>query len=536
MKIALAQCNFTAGDLKKNNRKIEQFYRSACRAKAGLVVFPELAVTGYPPGDLLLNHGFREETAKIIFAELSSLTGSGCPPILIGAPFESGDHLYNAALLLLKGGVRPVQFKKILGAHRYFCEHHYFTPGPEPGLTDLDSRAAGIVIGEWSPDLPGSRPSPGTLEHLAATGAGAIINLTATRYYYGRQSAHEKELSALALKHQVGIIEINQAGSQDGLVFSGASLVFNCRGELILRGTPFEEELCCFELSALFEPAPKALSLATEDTGWILNGLKSGIRDYLSKNRFARAVIGLSGGVDSAVAAALAVEALGAENVLGVLMPSPYSPPHSVEDALALVANLGIEHRLIPIESVFLSFSRLLNPGGNLTQDLAEENLQARIRGNILMFISNREHYLVLTTGNRSELSVGYCTLYGDMAGGLAVLGDLPKLKVYELARYLNRNREIIPQRTLLKPPSAELRPDQQDEQSLPPYSLLDPILQLYLEENQSAGEIAARGYEEETVARVLQLADWAGYKQRQAPPRLWITSPRIERRTPGFR
>ncbi len=276
--------------------------------------------------------------------------------------------------------------------------------------------------------------------------------------------------------------------------------------------------------------------MAIEKTGWIYNGLKLGIKDYLNKNGFSKAVIGLSGGVDSAVVAALAVEALGSENVLGVLMPSPYSPPDSVEDALALVDNLGIEHRLIRINDLFHAYSSLLNPGGKLSLDLAEENLQARIRGNILMLISNREHYLVLITGNRSELSVGYCTLYGDLAGGLAVLGDLPKLLVYELAHHLNRHREIIPPRTLLKPPSAELRPDQRDEDSLPPYPVLDPILQLYLDENLSAGEIEERGYPKETVARVLRMVERAGYKQRQLPPRLWITSPLIERRTPGFR
>lgn len=537
MKIALAQCNLTAGDLEKNRQKIEQFYRSACLAGAGLVVFPELAVTGYPPGDLLLNRGFREEVTELINAGLAPLTRPGYPPMLIGAPFKAGGRLYNAALLLNAGEVRPVQFKEILDSHRYFDENRYFAPGSELHITDLCARSTGIIIGERVPEGPGSpQPPPGPVKQLVSKGAGAIINLTASRYYYGRQAARERELAALAREHQAGIIVLNQAGSQDGLIFGGASLVFNCRGELVYRGAPFAEELGYFDLQALFRPAGKALPPLLEDIGWICNGLKLGIKDYLAKNRFTRAAIGLSGGIDSAVVAALAVEALGAENVLGVLMPSPYSPSHSVEDALALVKNLGIEHRLTPINSVFQSFSHLLNPGGKLTQDLAEENLQARIRGNILMFISNREHCLVLTTGNRSELSVGYCTLYGDMAGGLAVLGDLPKLMVYELASYLNRSREIIPRRTILKPPSAELRPDQSDEQSLPPYPVLDPILQLYLEENLSAGEIAARGYRKETVIETLQLVNKAGYKQRQSPPRLWITSSRIEWRTPGFR
>ncbi|HHX86651.1 MAG TPA: NAD+ synthase [Firmicutes bacterium] len=537
MKVALAQFNPTAGSLNKNRQKIEQFYRSACAAGAWLVLFPELALTGYPPGDLLLYKGFIEEVAEVINTGLAPLTKPGYPSMLIGAPYRSGGHLYNAALLLKAEEVRPVQFKGILTGHRYFYENHYFTPGSELKTIDLYNQSAGIIIGEGAAESTGSRPlNPGLVKQLVSKGAGTIINLTASRYYYGYQAARERELAALAEHHRTGVIVVNQVGSQDGLIFGGASLIFNRAGELIYRGAPFAEELFCFDLPVLYRPAGKALPPLQEDIGWICKGLQLGIKDYLSKNGFTRAAVGLSGGIDSAVVATLAVKALGAENVLGVLMPSPYSSSHSVEDTLALVANLGIEHRLIPINSPFQSFSDLLNPAGKLQQDLAEENLQARIRGDILMFISNRERYLVLTTGNRSELAVGYCTLYGDMAGGLAVLGDLPKLMVYELARHLNRHREIIPRHTIRKPPSAELRPDQRDDQSLPPYPLLDPVLHLYLEENLSAGEIAARGYPEGTVRRIIQLVDKAGYKQRQMPPRLWITSSRIERRTPGFR
>ncbi len=538
MRIALAQCNLTAGSLETNYRKIRQFYRSACQAGAGLVIFPELAVSGYPPGDLLLNRGFKDEVMDTINTRLAPLTGPDCPPMLIGTPYETGSCFYNASLLLSKGKVRPIQFKQILYSHRYFDENSYFTPGPEPGIIYLGNQATGIIIGESALEVPGdlSLLPPGSIEQLVSKGARLIINLSVSRYYLGRQAARERALATLAKKHRTGIIVVNQVGAQDGLIFGGASMVFNCRGELILRGTPFEEEICYFDLPSLFRPAYNALPPLQEDIGYIFKGLRLGIKDYLAKNRFTRAAVGLSGGIDSAVVASLATEAVGKENVLGVLMPSSYSPSHSVEDARLLVKNLGIEHRLIPISSAFQSFSNLLNPGGKLMQDSAEENLQARIRGNILMFISNREHYLVLTTGNRSELSVGYCTLYGDMAGGLAVLGDLPKLQVYELARFLNRTREIIPQRSILKPPSAELRPDQRDEQSLPPYTVLDPILDLYLKRNFSAEEIAARGYPKETVIRTLQLVDKAEFKQRQTPPRLWITSPIIGRRIPGFR
>lgn len=537
MKIALAQCNPTAGNLARNREIIARFYRSARRAGAGLVIFPELAVTGYPAGDLLLNRGFQKEVDGIIHTGLAPLTGDGGPSMLIGAPYESNNHLYNSLLLIKNGRVKPVQFKETLASHRYFNENLYFAAGREPSTIQLGDQSAGIIIGERAVEACGNPPPPdGPVKRLALKGATVLINPTASRYYYGRQAAREKGLATLAKRHQTGILVVNQVGSQDGLLFGGASLAFNRRGELLSRGTPFKEELLLINLSSLAGSAPKVVPPVQEDTGWLFNGLKLGITDYLGKNRFTRAVVGLSGGIDSAVVAALAVEALGAENVLGVLMPSPYSPAPSIEDALLLVKNLSIAHRLLPIENIFHAFSSLLNPGGKLNWDLAEENLQARIRGTILMFISNREHYLVLTTGNRSELAVGYSTLYGDMAGGLAVLGDLPKLQVYELAHYLNRNRELIPRRTIEKPPSAELRPGQKDEDSLPPYPVLDPILRLYLEENLSAGEIMARGYAEETVIEILQLVERAGYKQRQVPPRLWITSPAIERRTPSFR
>jgi NAD+ synthase (glutamine-hydrolysing) len=316
-------------------------------------------------------------------------------------------------------------------------------------------------------------------------------------------------------------------GGNDELIFDGSSLVYNNRGELLHRAASFKEDLFYIESGDLHQAASKTCPPAEEKIALVLEALILGLRDYITKTGFSKVVLGLSGGVDSALVAALAVRALGAKNVLGLIMPSPYSSEHSVKDALALADNLGMDRRIIKINEPFTSYLELLNKNGKAEQDLAEENLQARIRGNLVMHISNREGYLALATGNKSELAVGYCTLYGDMAGGLAVIADLPKMMVYELANHINSvsEKEIIPQNTITKAPSAELRPDQKDEDSLPPYPLLDPILQLYIEENLSITEICNRGYDREIVEKIVKMVDRAEFKRRQAAPGLRITT-----------
>lgn len=531
MKVALAQFNPTVGALRKNCARIRQIYLEACSAGAALVVFPELAITGYPPKDLLLYSSFIAESTGLVDSLLAPLTHGGRPPLLLGAPYMVEKNLCNAALLLEQGKVKAVHPKTLLPNYDVFDEQRYFTPSGKRRVELLLDRAVGITLCEdlWN-DLdfwPQPRYDLDPLAELADQGASLIINLSASPYHYGKQELREKIISFIARKHRLGCLYVNQVGGNDELIFDGTSLVFDKRGELIYRGRSFCEDLIVVDISHLDSGGCAALAPSAENRGTVFEALALGVRDYLFKSGFSRAVLGLSGGIDSAVTAAVAVEALGASNVLGVLMPSPYSSRHSIEDALQLGGALGIETRTIPIKEPFFSYCNLFNPKGELCQDLAEENLQARIRGSILMFIANREGCLTLTTGNKSELAVGYCTLYGDMSGGLAVLADIPKAMVYELAAYINSRtgRETIPARTIDKPPSAELRPNQRDEDSLPPYALLDPILYHYIEENLSAGEISALGYDRQTVLRVLGLVDRAEYKRRQAAPGLKVTT-----------
>ncbi len=531
MRIAMVQINPTIGALKTNTDKIIEFYRDAAAAKAHLVIFPELAITGYPPQDLLLYYGFIAQVEKIIREELAPLTLNG-PAMLLGAPFRVGGVLYNTAVQLEGCRIQAVHRKTLLPHYDVFDEQRYFTRSPEHKIIPVNGLKAAVTICEdmWNDRDLNPRPiyDMDPLEELSARGEfELIINLSASPYSYGKQALREKVVGYLAQKYRAGFLYVNQIGGNDELIFDGASLAYNNRGDLIYRAASFEEELFFIESEALLHPPHSPVPPVKEDVGTIHQALVLGIQDYLIKTGFSSAVIGLSGGIDSALTAALAVEALGAKNVLGILMPSPYSSDHSVEDALALAENLGIEHRLIPIDGPFQSFLSLFNREGGSTQDLAEENLQARIRGNIIMFISNREGYLALTTGNKSELAVGYCTLYGDMTGGLAVLADVPKVMVYELAEHLNcrAGREVIPRRTLTKPPSAELRPDQKDEDSLPPYHELDPILNLYIQDNLSSEEIVKQGHRAETVRQVVALVDRSEYKRRQAAPGLRVTT-----------
>ena len=530
MRIALAQLNPTIGALEKNLEKVKKYYYLALENSADLVVFTELALIGYPPRDLLNYKSFIEQERALIISELMPLTDQPGTPILIGATHRQGDRLFNAALLLEKGEIKSIHLKTLLPFFDVFDETRYFSRFTDRKIEMIDSLPAAITVCEdiWN-DLD-YFPAPiydlDPLEGLFDQGARLLINLSASPYHMGKHALREDMLPFLAKKYNTAIIYLNQLGANDELIFDGSSLVYNDRGELLYRASDVEEELIFVETDSLFRPAEKILPPDKDDIETLNRLLQLGIRDYMIKTGFKKAVLGLSGGIDSAVVAALAAEALGSENILGVMMPSPYSSDHSITDAVELAENLNINHRTIRIDQPLNTFTELLNDGKGPRQDIAEENLQARIRGNILMHISNREGYLTLATGNKSELAVGYCTLYGDMAGGLAVLADVRKMMVYELAEHINtvHGQEVIPQRIITKAPSAELRPNQKDEDSLPPYNILDSILELYLEKNLSAAQIIAKGHDEKTVQKVIHMVDSSEFKRRQAAPGLRIS------------
>lgn len=530
MRIALAQLNPKIGALSKNLEKIKHYYLDSLQGGADLVVFTELALAGYPPGDLLNYHHFLEREKTLINNELLPLTAQHQRPILIGATHHEGNRLYNAAFYIEDGKVKSTHFKTLLPYFDVFDETRYFTSSTENRVVQIGGLSTAVTICEdiWNDSdfFQFALYDTDPLENLFKQGAELLINLSASPYHLGKHALREKMLPFLAKKYNTAVIYLNQVGGNDELVFDGSSLVYNNRGQLIYRARGQEEELFYVDTADLFKPAPRVITPDKDDIGTLKSILQLGTGDYFRKTGFSKAVLGLSGGIDSAVVAALATETLGSENVLGVIMPSPYSSEHSRADALRLAENLGIKCREISITGPFNAFLELLNGEKEPLLDLAEENLQARLRGNILMHISNREGYLALVTGNKSELAVGYCTLYGDMAGGLAMLSDVPKTTVYALANHINeeRGREIIPLNTINKAPSAELRPDQKDEDSLPPYEILDPILELYLEKNYSPSSIAARGYDPVTVNRVIKMVDTSEYKRIQAATGLRIS------------
>lgn len=531
MRIALSQINPTIGALSQNAAKIKDYYHRAANSGADLVIFTELSLSGYPPKDLLLYQSFVDREKELLNQEILPLTTKDGPMILIGALHMRDSKLYNAALLLDQGNIKSIHLKTLLPNYDVFDEARYFTRGNDHQVEMLGDLPAAITICEdiWNDRdfFPNPIYNTDPLEKLYDRGARLLINLSASPYHLGKHKLREELLPFLARKYNTGIIYLNQVGGNDELVFDGSSLIYNSMGELLYRAAAFEEELFYVDTGDLFQPAIETMPPGSDNIDVVMQTLRLGIRDYVTKTGFKKVVLGLSGGIDSAVVAALAVEALGPENVLGVMMPSPYSSEHSIEDAVSLAENLGIDNRLIKIEDPYKAFLSLLNNGKEALEDLAEENLQARIRGNIIMHISNREGYLALATGNKSELAVGYCTLYGDMSGGLAVIADLPKMMVYDLANHINQihGQEIIPERTISKPPSAELRPNQKDEDSLPPYHILDPILYLYIGENLSAGDIINRGFDQNTVNRVVRMVDRAEFKRRQAAPGLRITT-----------
>jgi NAD+ synthase (glutamine-hydrolysing) len=544
VKIALAQINPTVGDFTGNAKKILEFAARALDRGAELAIFPELAVCGYPPADLLEKSSFiaRAEQAieKITAwtatnAHLAILCGTVMPAV---SPV--GKRVRNVAVLLRDGKMNFVQQKMLLPFYDVFDEQRYFEPAVEQTLTALDGQPLAITICEdaWNDKDFWPRPiyqiDPvealmgqwGTQPEDLAKRQRMILNISASPYCQGKPLVRQKMLAALAERHGAYVVMVNQVGGNDGLVFDGSSLVIGPKGRVLSRAASFAEDLVIFDTDA--EVAGTAVSSGTvlDEVAEVWKALVLGTRDYVRKCGFTKALVGLSGGIDSALVAAIAVEALGAENVLGVGMPSEYSSLGSIGDARTLAKSLGIRFEMLPIHDVFAQYQNVLRPLFEGTPfGLAEENLQSRIRGALLMALSNKFGSLVLTTGNKSEMSTGYCTLYGDMVGALAVIGDVMKTKVYALSRYVNRKREVIPWATIEKPPSAELRPEQRDTDSLPPYEVLDPILEAYVERYCSAEQIAdEQGIDVVLVRSVIQLVERSEYKRQQAAPVLKVT------------
>lgn len=527
MKLALAQINPTIGDLEGNLRRIETAAGRAREGGADAVVFSEMAVSGYPCRDLLDNPEFVRAQHRAVEQLIEQVR----EPVVVLGHFaereaETGKRLANAATVFHRGRVLGRHEKNLLPAYDVFDELRYFQPGTEPAVVPIGGRRVGLTIcediwnepGFYDHDIYRSHP----VRTLKEKGVDLILNLSASPYRVGRGNTRRELGRRIVERTGVPFALVNQVGGNDDLLFDGHSFALDAQGRELARARGFDEDLVFVDLDGA---SGDLRDWETQDEEEIHRALVMGIRDYLGKCGFRRAVIGLSGGIDSSVVAVLATEALGAENVTGVSMPSPYTSPASEEDAQALAEALGIRFEIIPIEDIFAAYRLALKPVfGNAPEDVTEENLQARIRGNLLMALSNKWGDMVLSTGNKSELSVGYCTLYGDMAGGLAVISDVFKTRVYRLARWLNRDREVIPRRVLERPPSAELRPGQTDQDSLPPYEILDPILEACIERHQSIEEIVAGGFEEELVRSVVALVDNNEYKRNQAAPGLKIT------------
>jgi len=530
MKIGLAQINPIVGDLEGNSKKIIQCASKAKEAGADLVVFPELIVTGYPPQDLLENPFFLEAVDHVI-----DEIGKAVPQdigILLGAPLQNketvGKRLYNAAILL-EGGVRKaVVLKQLLPTFDVFDENRYFESAQECKVVEWRGRKLGVHICEdmWNNEeqAPYYLYKDNPIDVLAAQGAEIFINISASPYYAGKHEVRNRLIKESCQEHSIPFVYVNQVGANTELLFDGDSRVHSADGKLIALAKSFEEDLLIWE-----EGTEGTVQTPKAEISIVHDALVCGIKDYFEKTgAFSKALVGLSGGIDSAVTCALAVEALGADRVIGVTMPSKYSSSGSVDDSVALAEAYGLTLHKIPIVPAVSAFEGMLTDVFEGTQPgIAEENIQARTRGLLLMALSNKFNYLLLTTGNKSEMSVGYATLYGDMNGGLAVLSDVFKMQVYELAEYVNESagRELIPRSTIEKAPSAELRPDQKDEDSLPPYPVLDHILSLYIESQKDLDQIiAVTGYDSELVEDILRKVDRNEYKRRQAPPGLRIS------------
>lgn len=529
MKIGLAQINTTAGDLGGNCQRIVEAYRALVDGGADLVLYPELAIAGYPPRDLLFRSRFITDVEKALQDILPDIQEV---PAIIGTvesnPSENGRRAYNAAAWCEGGEIKAMARKCLLPTYDVFDEDRYFEPGKQPAIFTWEGKRVGLTICEdvWN------HPAVPTRHHyaidpvtfLGEQGVDLILNLSASPWHFGKKLFREELLSDAAGRCACPVVYCNLVGGNDELIFDGHSKVILADGSLLCGMAGFREELRVVDLQngaghidETYEQEPLAD---------VHDALVLGLRDYAHKSGFEKALIGLSGGIDSAVVGALAKEAFGAENVIGVSLPSSISSQHSRDDAAALAHNLGIRYETLPIAGIVdAAMDSLETIFAGAAADVTEENIQARARGMLLMAVSNKFGALLLTTGNKSEVAVGYCTLYGDMAGGLAVISDLPKMQVYALARHINRKQEIIPENTIAKPPSAELRPDQKDEDSLPPYEVLDEILRLYVEEGLSRAEIMAAGFEESVVLDITRKVDLNEYKRKQAAPGLKISS-----------
>jgi len=536
IRLALAQINCTVGDLAGNCEKICRCINKAQASGADIISFPELAVTGYPPEDLLLKAHFVERNIDALKKVVRSV---GNIVAIVGFVDRHGTRVFNSAAVIFRGKIAAIYHKMLLPNYGVFDEMRYFKFGEDPLLFKIDDVVFGVNICEdiWH--------NKGPIKEQAMKGAKIIISINSSPYHIGKIKERERIIRASAKKNKVFMSYTNIVGGQDELVFDGRSMVVNNRGRIIAMAKAFEEDLMISDIAidvsqkkshGKFIDINKRL---TEKSGLFNNRLAPvlanseeayralllGLKDYVSKNGFAKVVLGLSGGIDSGLVSVLAVDALGKENVAGVFMPSRYSSKESADDAACLASNLGIRYEVISIERIFkLYLLTLQSLFAGLEKNIAEENLQARIRGNILMALSNKFGWLVLTTGNKSEMSTGYATLYGDMAGGFAVIKDVPKTLVYKLSRYRNSVSRVIPERVFTKEPTAELKPDQRDSDTLPPYTKLDPILKSYVEEDRDVKNIISLGFNSRDVLKVIAMVDKSEYKRRQSPPGIRIT------------
>jgi len=529
VKIALGQINPTVGDFSGNAARIIDFSRRAQSAGAGLILFPELAVCGYPPRDLVERPSFvlrNRETAERIAREtrgIAVICGLVTP-----AAAESGKSVMNSAALLKDGSVAFIQSKMLLPTYDVFDEMRNFAPASSQELFNFCGKRMALTICEdawndkhfWNKRLYRFDP----VEALVGAGGNFVLNISASPFWVGKREFRREMLATIARNYKVPVVMVNQVGGNDSLIFDGSSLVIGPQGSVIAQGKSFEEDLIYFDPDQLTGEIHEQIA---GDEASAYAALVLGTRDYVRKCSFQKVIVGLSGGIDSALTAVIAADAVGPENVIGVGMPGPYSSTGSIDDARALAGNLGISFELLSISDIFCSYRKVLQQVfAGKKEDETEENIQSRARGTLLMALSNKLGAIVLSTGNKSELGVGYCTLYGDMAGGLAVISDVPKTMVYRLSRYLNSRRQVIPPATIDKPPSAELRPDQKDSDTLPPYEILDAILEDYIEDLHSAEQIAAdRKFDLDLVRRVIRMVDRSEYKRQQAAPGLKISA-----------
>ncbi len=531
MKIALIQLNPVIGDFRRNVEKMIDFAGRGHERGCELAIFPELSISGYPPLDLLERDSFIEDHDQAVAALLDSLPSMH---VMFGALERRtetvGKPLFNSVLVAKDGKIVQRTRKQLLPEYDVFDENRYFEPGPPADIFRCGGLSIAVTVCEdiWYYALEKYRTRP--LEHLFGQAAAVdrtidlIVNVSASPFHRGKTAVRNSIFASLTEQYSTPFIYVNQVGGQDSLLFDGASLALDGNGKMIAGALNFQEDLVIVDTDdwsgQIHRPE------AVEEVELVHDALVMGIHDYVCKSGFSKAVIGLSGGIDSALTAALAVSALGGDNVLGVALPSPYSSAESLEDAEALAGGCGCRFEVLPIAELFHGYLAALKPiFGDLAEDVTEQNIQARIRGNLLMALSNKFDHLLLTTGNKSELAVGYCTLYGDMSGGLAVISDVPKQLVYELARFINRRAQIIPARILSKPPSAELKPGQLDQDDLPPYELLDTILEMYLEEGRGREEIIARGFDRALVDDIVRRIRVNEYKRKQAPMGLKVTS-----------